>query len=275
MFEQRAVDGRVNFMRSYAGGVDEMSDSTLLALASAGPAQTYSDVMVRLRAIEAELDERDGLIWFTRLYAQMTSNVIDNAQRHRFGDLLFLERLDCHFANLYFGALAAHLSDPGTGPPCWEPLLQSRDRQGILPLQYALAGVNAHINRDLPVALVTTFRELERTPDREGSEHADYVAINAILEATYVDAKPWLVTGDASALDVALGPIDDLLAMFSVKRARDAAWVAAEVRWALRGSPAIARHHLESLDRMVGLASRGLLLPSPHPRQGPSARPGR
>jgi uncharacterized protein DUF5995 len=252
-----------------------MSDSTLLALASAGPAQTYSDVMVRLRAIEAELDERDGLIWFNRLYAQMTSNVIDDARRHRFGDLLFLERLDCHFANLYFGALAASISDPGSGPACWEPLLQSRARAGILPLQYALAGVNAHINRDLPVALVTTFLELGRTPHREGSEHVDYLAINAVLEATYLDAKAWLVTGDARELDGALGQVDDLLAMFSVKRARDAAWVAGEVRWALRGSPALARHHLEALDRLVGLASRGLLLPSPHPRHGPSARPGR
>jgi uncharacterized protein DUF5995 len=252
-----------------------MSDSTLLAVASAGPAESYSDVIARLRAIEAELEENDGLFWFNRLYATMTSNVIESARRHRFDDPSFLERLDCHFANLYFVALAAHLSDPGTGPPCWEPLFQSRHRRGVLPLQYALAGVNAHINRDLPVALVTTFVELDRAPERDGREHADYLKINAILESTYLEAKPGLLTRAERDLDVALGELDDVLAMFSVKRARDAAWVAAEVRWALRGSPVLARHHLEALDRLVGLASRGLLLPQSPPRGPTSTRPGR
>jgi hypothetical protein len=258
--------------------VDEMSDSTLLAVASAGPAETYSDVLARLHAIEAELDESDGLIWFGRLYATMTSNVIDGARRHRFDDPVFLERLDCHFANLYFMALAAHLSDPGAGPPCWEPLFQSRDRRGILPLQYALAGINAHINRDLPVALVTTFMELGRAPDRAGPEHADYLKINSILDSTFLEAKAGLLTRAERDVDAALGEVDDLLAMFSVKRARDAAWVAAEVRWALRGSPVISRHHLEALDRLVGLASRGLLLPHVPPSlpiARPSTRPGR
>jgi uncharacterized protein DUF5995 len=252
-----------------------MSDSTLLAVASGSPAETYSDVMARLRAIEAELDESDGLIWFNRLYTAMTSNVIEGARRHRFDDPVFLERLDCHFANLYFGALAAHLSDPGAGPPCWEPLFQSRDRRGILPLQYALAGINAHINRDLPVALVETFAELDRAPDRDGREHADYLKINSILESTYLEAKPGLLTRAGRGLDVALGELDDVLAMFSVKRARDAAWVAGEVRWALRGSPVISRHHLEALDRLVGLASRGLLSSRSPLGDPPSSRAGR
>jgi hypothetical protein len=252
-----------------------MSDSTLLALASAGPAEVYSDVVARLRAIEAELDESDGLFWFNRLYTLMTSNVIENARRHRFDQPAFLERLDCHFANLYFVALAAHLSDPGTGPSCWEPLFQSRERPGILPLQYALAGVNAHINRDLPVALVTTFLELDLSPDRESVEHSDYLKINSILESTSFEAKAWLLTAVERDLDAGLGQLDDVFAMFSVKRARDAAWVAAEVRWALRGNPVLSRHHLEALDRMVGLASRGLLLPSPHPDRRPSSGPGR
>jgi uncharacterized protein DUF5995 len=252
--------------------LDEMSDSTLLAVASAGPAETYSDVVARLRAIEAELDEADGLIWFNRLYATMTSNVIDAARRHRFDDAAFLERLDCHFANLYFVALAAHLSDPGTGPPCWEPLFQARDRRGVLPFQYALAGINAHINRDLPVALVTTFIELNRAPVREGPEHADYLKINSILEGTFLEARVGLLTRAQHDWDVALGELDDVLAMFSVKRARDAAWVSAEVRWALRASPVISRHHLEALDRLVGLASRGLLLPR-SPTRGLEAGP--
>src|SRR5687767_6105255 len=137
------------------------SDSALLAIVSTGPVESVADVSRRLRAIEAELDAHDGLSWFNRLYASMTLSLSENGRKHRFDETLFVERLGCHFADLYFVALTAHLGDPGSGPSAWEPLFQSRTREGILPVQYALAGVNAHINRDLPVALVNTFLELE------------------------------------------------------------------------------------------------------------------
>jgi Family of unknown function (DUF5995) len=240
------------------------NDSTLLSIASAGPAETYGDVLSRLRAIEAELDPSDGLIWFNRLYTAMTAAVVEAARRHRFDDPVFTERLDCQFANLYFVALAAHLSDPGSGPGSWEPLFRARPRTDILPLQFAIAGVNAHINRDLPVALVTTFLELAREPVRGGEAHADYQKINAILEVTMDESKAWLLTGGLALGDAVLGPVDDLLEMWSLKRAREAAWVASEVRWAIRAIPSISRHHLEALDRMVGLAGRGLLRPMHH-----------
>jgi len=34
----------------------------------------------------------------------------------------------------------------------------------LLPLQFALAGMNAHINRDLPAAIVATYGELGGVP---------------------------------------------------------------------------------------------------------------
>jgi len=35
---------------------------------------------------------------------------------------------------------------------------------GIEPIQFALAGMNAHINHDLPVAIVSTCTELASSP---------------------------------------------------------------------------------------------------------------
>ena len=56
--------------------------------------------------------------------------------------------------------------------------------------------------------------------------------------------------------------IDDVVAMWDVGRARDAAWTNGQALWALRDEPQLASDFLEVLDRMVGLASRGLLVPA-------------
>jgi hypothetical protein len=50
--------------------------------------------------------------------------------------------------------------------------------------------------------------------------------------------------------------------MWDVSRARDAAWTNGRTLWGLRDSPDLAAEFLTALDRMVGLASRGLLLPA-------------
>jgi uncharacterized protein DUF5995 len=251
------------------------SDSALLALASAGPVETHEAVLARLRAMGAELEPSDGLVWFIRLYTAMTASVVEHVRKNRFEDPTFIERLDCHWANLYFVALAAHITDPGTGPACWEPLFRVRTQAGILPVQYAVVGANAHINRDLPLALVTTCLELDREPGRETSCFADYQRHGAALEAALGDVKAWLLTPSAPASDSALGQLDDVLEVWSPRRAREAAWIVAEVRWALRASPVVSRHQLEALDRMLGMANRGLLHPLPHINHRPSSVPGR
>jgi hypothetical protein len=253
------------------------SDSALLAIASLGPVESHADVSSRLHAIEAELDPSDGLIWFNRAYAAMNDAVIEAAERHRFDEPMVVERLDCHFADLYFVALASHLSDPGSGPGAWEPLFGNRARADVTPVQFALAGLNAHINRDLPVALVTTLLEKGHAPERDTPVHGDYQHASVILEASLREAATkWRAPGREDA-----GPapvlVDAAFEMWCMKRAREAAWVTAEVRWALRTSPVISRHHLEVLDRMVGLTGRGLLRPAPPaaPERRRSSSPGR
>ena len=56
--------------------------------------------------------------------------------------------------------------------------------------------------------------------------------------------------------------IDDIVAMWDVGRARDAAWVNAEALWALRDQPELSARYLDVLDRTVGLTARGLLVPA-------------
>ena len=204
------------------------SDSSLLAIASQGPIDGYDDALERLQALENELDPSDGLFWFNRLYSATMRTVSEATRKHRFGDPRFVERLDCHGAALYFVALAAHLSDPGAGPSAWEPPLRARTRADIRPLQFALAGLNAHINRDLPVALVTTFIELDGEPRRETPAHTDYGHVCALQESTLRDPSAWLPSSLGQAeLERARAELGALLELWSSRRALDAAWASA------------------------------------------------
>jgi hypothetical protein len=238
------------------------NDSRLLAIVSTGSSSSFSEVMTKLRAIDAQLEPGDGLVWFNRLYGAMTAAVIEAHRKHTFEDPLFVERLDCAFAELYFDAVSAELRDPGTAAGAWRPLFGARYQAGLLPVQLAIAGVNAHINRDLPVALVETFMALGSEPDRSLASYTDYQTINQILESVQAESKTWLRSGVLARADGWLGAVDDVLEMWSLRRAREAAWVGAEVRWALRSHAGLAHHHLEALDKIVGFAGRGLLRPA-------------
>lgn len=264
------------------------NDSTLLAIAASGSVRSYAEIASRLRALEAELDARDGLLWFNRWYASLMAALIEASRRHRFVEPAFVERLECHAAERYFAALSAHLTDPGSGPSAWEPLLQARSRPGLLPVQHAIAGLNAHINHDLPVALVSTFAELEEAPVRESAAHVDYSRLGSIVDRVLCDVAAWLSAGARDELVTEPSQLETMLSIWSSKRACEGAWAAAEVRWALRVSPLISHHHLEALDRMVGLAGRSLLCPwrteiwqrsagqsSAHLERQPSSAPSR
>ncbi len=50
--------------------------------------------------------------------------------------------------------------------------------------------------------------------------------------------------------------------MWSLQRARQGAWTSGEVLWSLRDNEHLTVAYVGVLDRMAGLAGRGLLLPT-------------
>ena len=129
----------------------------------------------------AALPAKDGVACFTRLYLSVTESVQQQLTGFAFRDPRFLARLDVVFADLFFSALDAARADPARLPRAWAPLVDGRSRRGIAPLQFALAGMSAHINRDLPVALVATCRELGIGLEEGSGQHADFVHVNGVL----------------------------------------------------------------------------------------------
>ncbi len=218
---------------------------------------TSVEVLVgRMHEIDRALPSGDGVAAFNRMYLQVTELVRDRLVEGWFGNPAFVTRLDLVFAGLYLEAVGA-----GTPDPSWAPLFSARLEPGRVPIQFALAGMNAHINHDLPLAVVTTCRQLGLTPDSPGVE-ADYHRVNDLLAAVQEDVRRSFLDGIALAVDEKYaGPVANLVSGWSISRARDAAWTNGRVLWSLEGVEPLRTDFLATLSRTVGMAGRYLLTP--------------
>ncbi|WP_433200725.1 DUF5995 family protein [Nocardia sp. CA-107356] len=216
-------------------------------------------VIRRMRTIKDELDPRDGVASFNNMYLRVTELVGQQITEGFFAGPEFVERLDVNFAQLYFDAVAA--AERGKRPkPVWRPVFDSRSNRTVWPLQFALAGMNAHINHDLAVAVVETCKERGTTPDTE-PVHADYLKVNQLLakieaevRAEYEPALLKLTTKDAEALK-------HILTSFSISRARDSAWATTQMLWIQRDNSLLRGMTLRALEETVAAAGRMLLTP--------------
>ncbi len=249
-----------NVLDKLMGRSDPSADLPLVTQIETNRPQSINDVIALMNEIDAALPDSDGLKWFNRLYNLVTQSVAQEIQGGRFADGRFIDKLDVLFAKRYFDALVANAKGQGA-PRAWRPLLKYRQRPGVSRLQFALAGMNAHINHDLAFAVVDTCKALNIEPERGSAIHNDYNTINDVLEEAQKLAIPVLVTGTLGAIERGLGTADNVLAMWSIRNARDSAWTNAEVLWSLRSNGALFNSFAATLDSMTGFAGRGLLVP--------------
>jgi hypothetical protein len=220
-----------------------------------GQAATIEEVLDRMSMAGATLPVGDSVRAFHEMYVRVTELVRDRVAGGDFADARFMTRLDVVFAGLYLEALAAT-----PAPHAWAPVLESRRTPGILSIQFALAGMNAHINHDLPIALVRTCGQLGTDLDAAGVE-ADYQRITGILESVQEQVRRSFFDGIHLEIDAAAAPVTNLVGSWSIARARDAAWTNARVLRELQGVEPLRTEFLDRLDRSVGLAGRCLLTP--------------
>jgi hypothetical protein len=195
----------------------------------------------------------DGVACFNALYLEVTRAVRDALPQ--FESPAFISRLDVVFAEYYLEACRAAARRAWISR-AWAPLFEACEEPRILPLQFAIAGMNAHINNDLSYALVQTWRELGLEPGDDTPEHRDFQRVNAILEAVEARIKPVLLDPFIAGLDHLLGQIDDRLALWSVAKARADAWDRA-----LELNERPGHGHDDFHDRLVGFAGHLLLAP--------------
>jgi hypothetical protein len=239
-----------------------MSDERLVQVIAASGVNSIEDVINVMQGLDNILQNSDGLKWFNLLYLRVTESVRNSPPAEGWENRQYVERLAVIFASLYFSAIASWQRDHNSVVRSWAPLFQSRQRRGVARVQFALAGMNAHINHDLPIALVQTSQEQDVVPRRGSPEHRDFERVNTILEAVTEQVKQFLATGIVGEIDQDLGRLDDMAALWSVRKARETAYTNGEISWQLRTLPTLSDAFLKNLDRLVALSSRGLLIRS-------------
>ncbi|TDE98978.1 hypothetical protein EXU48_01965 [Occultella glacieicola] len=222
------------------------------------PAEQHPDIeslLVHLDLLGSGFPTGDGVGAFHAMYRRVTALVGDEITAGRFADREFLTRLDVVFAGYYLEAASA--PSPNRA---WAPVFADRADSRRAPIQFALAGMNAHINHDLGLAVVRTCRQLGLTPDSPGVR-ADYRRVTDVLALVQEEVRQSFLSGLALEADRRFAPVANLIATWSIAKAREAAWANAEVLWELRGSGSVEAAYLDSLAGSVGMVGRYLLTP--------------
>lgn len=213
---------------------------------------TLETVVDTLAALALPAD--DGVRHFHQLYLEVTREVAHRARGGAFEDVPFMVALDVAFAGLYLEAVRT----PAAAPRAWQVVFDKRSHP-LSPLRFALAGMNAHINRDLAVALDLTCTQLGGGLETDSARRRDFLAINDLLVALMGRAKAELFSRLERVADAAMGPLDDLAEAWSITAARDSAWTYGTILHRL--GPGTSRDAaLTSLDRTASLIGRLLLL---------------
>jgi hypothetical protein len=234
-------------------------DPTLVTAVRSTP-QSVADVVQIMQAIETNCADGDGLKWFNWLYLEVTQAVEARVSAGEFGDPAWMAALDVRFARFYFDAIQTSLTGQAT-PGCWQTLFDQRNQPMIARIQFAMAGMNAHINHDLPQAIVAICQAAGVAPAHGSTHYNDYTALNATLDSLIDAAKQTLrvrLPGDALP---PVSQLDDTLAAWSMSAAREAAWNNSELLWHLADAPPIASAFLNTLDGLTAVAGKTLLVP--------------
>jgi hypothetical protein len=218
---------------------------------------TVAAVLTRMQDIASDLPANDGASVFNGVYLKVTEMIQDRLSTGDvFHDDAFITDLDVNFAGYWFSACDA----PGDKPKAWDPLFTARANTQILPIQFALAGMNTHIENDLPLAVVATCTARGRTPDSPGV-HEDYDTVNGLLASVEAEIRRSFLTEVEKSIDNHLEPVAHLICSWDIEKARDVAWLTVKTLWELQRVKPLFDAYVETLSSTVGMGSRLLLTP--------------
>jgi hypothetical protein len=221
-------------------------------------ADTIEAVATALDGVQKRLPPTDGVKWFAWLYADVTRALVRLFHDGQMESPKFMGDLVIRFGNTFLDSVA----HPPKAPRAWRPLFERRHDADVAPLQFATAGLNAHVGSELPVGLADEAQKLGVDLAADGAEHRDWQKVNSTIAAVEPGAKKYLLTGAVKELDTVFGNVDDLMATWSVEAAREAAWAQGRAVWALRDVPLLRDPYVGTLERSTAMVCRLLLVPT-------------
>jgi hypothetical protein len=231
-------------------------DQALYAFVRTAAPTNVAEVIETMQAIDAYISPQDGLKWFNLLYLSVTRQV-DLQPLNTWQDPAWLLDLDVVFAGFYLRALAGLLSGDPAVASSWTAVFDARYSRGVDRIQFALAGMNAHINHDLALALVALDARTGSAPALASPHHTDYQTVNVLLNSVMPSALQMLAADTLGVLAEDSGKVGRLLAFWDICRARDLAWDFADHLRDLSG--AVREAALDAQDQITGVLGKAIL----------------
>jgi hypothetical protein len=166
--------------------------------------------------------------FFHATYLRTTRAVGADIEAGGFVDPDWTERWDVAFAALYLDACDAWTAGRETPGP-WQVAFDASRGERLAPVRLVLLGMNAHINYDLPQALIAVIGDDEFDDPAliarraEDHEHIDAILV-ARVAAEDVELRRVELPGDRTLLDRALTPFNRGATKRFLKEARAKVW---------------------------------------------------
>jgi hypothetical protein len=196
---------------------------------------------------------RDPRRFFHATYQRTTIAVADRIRDGGFDDADWVERWDVAFADLYLDALQAARDGRRPARPWAAAFGAPAD---LPPLRHVLLGMNAHVNYDLPQALLAVITDEEfADPVLLARRKADHRAIDDVLAARVGAEGDELaaISRPPSRLDRLLRSASQRATRRFLREAREKVWANAVALSGARASGPEA--YASALERLADLSA--------------------
>jgi hypothetical protein len=217
---------------------------------------SIEELIARMEDMLGPLErDDDELQHFHATYLRTTKAVKKAIEGGAFLDNDWVERWDVAFAGLYVVALDQwNRGEPPATP--WQIAFDACRQRGLPHLRYVLLGMNAHINYDLPQALLAVITDQEfDDPELVVRRASDHERIDGILAARVAAEDRELAKvegpGERTLLDRMLQPFNRQGTKRFLKEARRKVWSnARQLSLARRADPQALATRLAELEEL-------------------------
>jgi len=161
---------------------------------------------------------------FLSTYRRTTLAVGDAVRDGSFEDPDWVQRWDVDFAELYLSALDREVADDSGVPRPWR--LAFGAAADLPPLRHVLLGINAHVNFDLPQALLAVISDADfADPSLVARRRRDHERIDAVLSSRVAAEGDELAGPNGLSLfDRVMLPLNRLGSKRFLREARQKVW---------------------------------------------------